>query len=193
MRVLLARHGETDWNVRKWVQGGNDIPLNEKGLRQAERLGKLLAGKSIQGVYTSTLSRARMTAEIAAKHINVPCEPRPGLEEICLGDWEGHSWDEIESGWRDLHRRWEADKRNVRPPNGETYREMLGRFIPAVLDIVREARGDVLIVTHSACMLAFQAELNRTSLNTMIRDYAAPNGKAVPVDADAILKRWSDH
>ena len=61
----------------------------------------------------------------------------------------------------------------------------------AVLKIVREAKGDVMIVSHSACLLAFQAELNRTPLERMLRDYAAPNAGIIEIDARRILDRWA--
>lgn len=191
MRVRLARHGETDWNARRWVQGSNDIELNAVGVEQAKKLGEALAGeKAIVRVYASEMRRASATARIVAERLGVPWELRKGLQEIGLGDWEGHTWRQIERNWPDVFRQWTADKRNIRPPKGETYREMLDRFIAAVLDIIRDAEGDVLIVTHSACILAFLAELNRTPLERMLRDYSAPNAEAIELDAAAILNRW---
>lgn len=191
MRVRLARHGETDWNARRWVQGRNDIPLNAAGIAQANRLGDRLAQSSgIVRVYTSPMRRASQTAQIVAERLNVPCEIRPGLEELALGDWEGHTWRQIERTWPEQFRAWTADKRNVRPPDGETYRELLDRLVPAVMRILADAEGDVLIVTHSACILAFLAELNRTPLERMLRDYAAPNAEAIELDSAQILARW---
>lgn len=192
-QILLARHGETDWNARRWVQGSTDTSLNENGVRQAERLSeKLLArGERIERVFTSQMRRARETAEIVARRLNVSLLACEGLQELNLGEWEGRTWRQIERGWPELFSEWSCDKRNVRPPRGETYSELLERFVRAVRGIARESRGDALIVTHSACMLAFQAELNRTPLETMLRDYAAPNAEAIAIPAERILERWS--
>ena len=193
MRVYFARHGETDWNARRWVQGCTDTELNAAGIAQAERLGSTLKEKGIgiTCVYTSELKRAHTTGSIVARRLGVPCEARPGLQEINLGDWEGHTWRQIEREWPELHRDWETRKRITRPPNGENYVELLERFVAAVLKIVREAKGDVMIVSHSACLLAFQAELNRTPLERMLRDYAAPNAGIIEIDARRILDRWA--
>lgn len=191
-RILFARHGETDWNMHRWVQGHTDTELNAAGIRQAERLGERLARAhvGVARVYTSEMRRARVTGEIVARRLGVECEARAGLQELNLGDWEGCTWRGIERGWPELFARWSADKREVRPPNGETYRELLDRFVGAVLEIVDESEGEVLIVSHSACMLSFQAELNRTPLERMLADYAAPNAEAIAIDADRILNRW---
>ena len=194
MRVYFARHGETEWNAFRRVQGSTDIPLNATGIAQAERLGDALKaqGAKIACVYTSELRRARMTGEIVAGKLDAPCVARPGLQEIALGDWEGCTWRQIAQRWPEIYESWETKKRTTRPPNGENYVELLERFVGAVLKIVREAEGDVMIVSHSACMLAFQAELNRTPLERMMKEYAAPNAEAIVIDGERILKRWSE-
>lgn len=193
MRVYFARHGETDWNAHRWVQGSTDTLLNAAGIAQAEKLGETLKarGAQIKCVYTSELRRAQTTGKIVARKLGVPCESRPGLQEIGLGDWEGRTWRQIEHEWPELHKDWETRKRSTRPPNGETYVELLERFVGAVLKIVREAQGDVMIVSHSACLLAFQAELNRTPLERMLKDYTAPNAGVIEIDAQRILDRWA--
>ena len=192
MKLYLARHGETDWNRRRWVQGSTDTELNAVGMAQAEQLGETLAAEGIVRVYTSAMRRAGMTAQIVAARLGVPCEVRPGLQEIGLGEWEGHSWPQIRAGWPEAYAAWNADRLHVRPPQGESYGDLLARFVPAVTGILRAAEGDVLVVTHSACMLAFQAELNRTPLVGMERDYAAPNARAIAFDAARILRRWPE-
>ena len=191
MKVYFARHGETEWNARRWVQGWSDTELNAVGLEQARRLGENLAARSnIVHVYSSRMRRAHTTAQIVARRLGVPCESRQGLQEIALGDWEGSTWRQIECCWPEAYGSWQRDKRNCAPPNGESYSDVLRRFVPAVLKILKEAKGDVLIVAHSGCLLAFQAELNGTPLETMHRDYSAPNGGAFSIDAQRILERW---
>ena len=73
MRLFFARHGETDWNAQKLIQGSTDIELNENGLAQAHALAKALAGTGIQCVYTSKLKRASVTAGIVAEALGIPC------------------------------------------------------------------------------------------------------------------------
>lgn len=191
MRIWLARHGETDWNAHRRVQGQSDIPLNAAGEAQARALGDFLRREAdIARVYTSEMRRARATAQIVAEALGAPVEARSGLQEMGLGAWEGHSWQEIRRRWPELHARWTVSRRGVRPPGGETYQEVLARFVPAVVRIAREARGEALIVTHSACMVSFLAELNSTPLETMFDDYRAPNAGAVAVARERVLRRF---
>lgn len=194
MRIYFARHGETEWNARRWVQGSTDTALNSVGEEQARRLAETLAALEtpITYVYSSEMQRAKRTGQIVAERLGVPFEPRPGLQELNLGDWEGHTWRQIEKGWPEEYRYWEDYKSIARAPNGECYDELLERFVGAVLRIVREAKGDVLIVSHSACMLSFQAALNRTPIESMLKDYCAPNAEAIVIDADRILARWAE-
>lgn len=190
MKIWLARHGETDWNVRRIMQGTTDTELNENGLAQAARLGEAMVGKGITHVYTSHLKRARCTAQIVADRLGVPCEVREGLYETALGAWEGKFWTQICEETPELAQRWEKDRRNTRAPGGEMYQDVLDRVIPAVLRIVREAEADVMIVSHNGTIKAFLAELYCTPLETMGRDYPTPNAGAIEVDAAKILERF---
>ncbi len=89
-RFLLIRHGQTPWNVERRVQGLTDIPLNEEGVLQAQRLAERLKSETIHHVYSSHLSRARQTAEIvAAHHPNAPFELLEDLAEFGMGPVEG--------------------------------------------------------------------------------------------------------
>lgn len=85
MKIWLARHGETDWNVQRLMQGATDTELNENGLAQARRLGEQMADQGIAHVYTSRLQRASRTAQIVADRLGVPCEVRENLHETELG------------------------------------------------------------------------------------------------------------
>lgn len=85
--ILFARHGETDWNLWRRVQGSTDTALNESGVRQAEKLGEKLKGEGIARIFTSEMQRARETAQIVASRLQIPVEPRAGLQELNLGDW----------------------------------------------------------------------------------------------------------
>lgn len=190
MKIWLARHGETDWNVRRLMQGTTDTELNENGLAQAARLGEAMADKGIVRVYTSRLKRASRTAQIVAERIGVPCEERDCLHETALGEWEGCIWAQVCERTPEITARWMTDRRNTRPPKGETYQDVLDRFIPAVVRIIREATADVMIVSHNGTIKAFLAELNGTPLETMGADYPTPNAGAIEVDAAKILERF---
>ena len=190
MRIWLARHGETDWNVRLLMQGTTDTELNENGLAQAARLGEAMVGSGITHVYTSYLKRANRTGQIVAERIGVPSEVREGLQELGLGTWEGRSWKDIIEKEPEAVAERDKDKRFSRPPHGESYQELLDRMVPAMVRIAREAKGDVMVVSHNGTIRAFLAELYGTSLDTMGTDYSTPNAGAIEVDAAKVLERF---
>ena len=101
MNFYFTRHGETEWNVKKKIQGTTDIPLDEKGIQQAKRLAETLLEKQRNGelhldrVYTSPQLRAAETARFSAEALGIDCIRLWDLREMDLGDWEGRNWDEI--------------------------------------------------------------------------------------------------
>lgn len=95
--LYFIRHGETDWNKDRRIQGHSDIDLNPRGVEQAERLAVHIANHPISAVYSSDLKRARDTAEKLANRINVPVETRNTLRERFYGEWEGLTIDEIKA------------------------------------------------------------------------------------------------
>ena len=152
MRLLLVRHGPTDWNVAHRFQGQADMPLNDAGHQQAEALAKRLAGESIHAIYTSDLQRAQQTAQtiatIAALH-GCAVIPEPRLRELSFGTWEGLTYDEI--GQRDSAalKKWETNLRNVAPPGGESLILAIERVHPLLQEIQRRNKDKtVLVVAH---------------------------------------------
>src|SRR5215831_10645180 len=95
--ILLARHGETDWNTERRWQGHDDQPLNEAGRQQARELGASLAGRPIAAVYASDLSRAHETATIVAGELGLPVVADERLREVDVGDWSGRRMLDIET------------------------------------------------------------------------------------------------
>ena len=106
MRFILIRHGQTDWNLEKRVQGRTDMPLNAQGIRQAELVAKAVLRYPVERIYASSLERAWETAEIVRQAFlrGIPgTEPRkipevirlPELIEVAFGAWEGKTLDEI--------------------------------------------------------------------------------------------------
>ena len=140
--ILLARHGETDWNREGRWQGWADPPLNELGRRQATTLADELRETPFDAVYTSDLKRAHQTAEIVAAPHGVPVVADPQLREIDIGSWSGLTKPEIEERFPDGER-----------PDGETRDQHAARVVAAVERIAREHPGErILIVTHGGTM-----------------------------------------
>src|SRR5918999_3118854 len=104
--ILLARHGETDWNRESRFQGHADPPLNELGRQQARELAGSLTDSGVAAVYASPLARARETAEIVAEVLGLPVETRMALREVDVGSWQGLTREEVETRYPDDFRRW---------------------------------------------------------------------------------------
>ena len=166
MRVLLARHGQTDWNAAGKIQGVSDVPLNERGREQAAVLaGRVLDAGAISAVYTSPLKRARETAEIIGRRLGLEPVPVGALTELNFGDWEGCSWEEIGARWPEQLAAYEADRNNYAPPNG-----------PFVDGLRRTAGGAALCVCHSAVMRGILAREEGLTVAESYRKIKLPNG-----------------
>jgi alpha-ribazole phosphatase/probable phosphoglycerate mutase len=146
-RIVLVRHGETEWNRRRRVQGHTDVPLNDEGRRQAHALAAELDGEEVDAVYSSDLSRARETAEILSTARAVPVVSLPELREKHFGTWEGLTDREVLERFPDAHATGWGD--------GESSDEMAERIVRVVERIVEAHEGElVLVVTHGGPMRA---------------------------------------
>jgi probable phosphoglycerate mutase len=154
--ILLARHGETDWNSERRWQGHADRPLNDVGREQARALAETLAKRGIDVVYSSDLARAHETALIVAERLDLPVGVDAGLREVDVGDWAGRLLTEIEEAdpagfqrWREGRKAWNG---------GESYEEMGERVVAAVLRLAARHPGrTILIVTHGGSIRACRA------------------------------------
>jgi broad specificity phosphatase PhoE len=151
LRIYLARHGQTDWNVARRLQGGTDVPLNPKGRRQAAELADRLAGVRLDRIYSSALQRSRQTAE--ALEGRAPLEALSGLNEQSLGAFEG-----LYRDGRDAQREAEYERRSLDPDDrldgGESANQHFTR-VEATVRRIRDKhpRGSILIVGHGGTNL----------------------------------------
>ncbi|MFZ0406828.1 MAG: histidine phosphatase family protein [Cyanobium sp.] len=152
-RLLLVRHGETDWNREGRFQGQIDIPLNANGLAQADAARRFLAQVPIQRAYTSPMARPRQTAErILLDHPGVPLTCNAGLVEIGHGLWEGQLEKEIAEGWPELLGNWKSQPHSVQMPEGETLQDVCDRSLTAWNRIAGslDPTETALVVAHDA-------------------------------------------
>lgn len=165
MRILLVRHGETQWNREQRFQGRRDIPLNATGVEQAIKVAEFLADQPLQLAFSSPLKRPWATADaICNNHGNLILRPIPDLQEISHGDWEGKLQSEIEVEYPGKLEQWQRDPASVQMPNGENLNQVWKRTRLAWQEILTttEAQfpeGTAVVVAHDAINKAVICQL----------------------------------
>ena len=145
--ILLARHGETDWNREGRFQGYADPPLNETGRAQAAGLAAELMGVELAAVYSSPLRRAFETAELLAAPHQLAPVALEALREVDVGSWQGLTREEVESRFPEQFARWLDYGKGWQ--DGESYEEMARRVVAALLQLAATHDGErILTVTH---------------------------------------------
>ncbi|NQW57411.1 MAG: histidine phosphatase family protein [Polynucleobacter sp.] len=182
--ILLVRHGETDWNRAKRLQGHLDISLNQEGITQANRLGKSLVNEPIDIAYSSDLSRAFDTAQAILAQRSIPHFIDQSLRERCYGEIQGMTYAQIEAELPDNHRAWHSRDPDFQPKNGESLRQFYQRVEAGMLQIAKAHLGQtILVVAHGGildCMFRLasgisiedqmKVDLLNTSLNRLQYD-----------------------
>lgn len=173
-RVLLVRHGETPWNAEGRWQGWQDIALSDRGRLQAGALRERFAAMSFGIVASSSLSRARETAELASGQ--VPSVQEPGLREISYGDWEGVRDVDVRERWPEMRQAWGSAPDRAEMPGGETLAAVQERAWPAFLAILDKSDGDALIVAHGGVNRLLLGRLLGLPLSSFWRLAQDPTG-----------------
>ncbi len=169
--ILLARHGETEWNRQLRFQGHADEPLNETGREQARQLAARLCDEPIAAVYSSDLRRASETAQIVAESLGLAVVVDPRLREIDVGSWQGRLREELSS----------------LPWDGESYDEHRARVVAALLDLAQAHPSDcVLVVAHGGSLRRVQeaaiGEAQPVFENCGVWAVAVESGEFRPID-----------
>lgn len=154
-RVVLWRHGRTEWNAQQRFQGQTDIPLDEVGIEQAVRAAEQLALLNPDLIVSSDLVRARLTAEQLAIRTGLPVREDPDLRETFAGEWEGLDRPTLLDRFADELARWSA-MADVRPGGGETRIEVADRMVRAITSALTglEPGGTLVVVTHGGAARA---------------------------------------
>jgi len=154
-KLILVRHGQTDWNARGRFQGQSNPPLNELGQQQAAMVGRRLAGQKILSVLSSDLQRAWQTAEIIAASRGLDMHvvhPEPRLREMDFGDWEGLTYAEIGRRFPHALEAWQQDPSDVAPPGGESLAQLAARVQSVYNDLGNAQSETVLLVAHGGSL-----------------------------------------
>lgn len=153
-RILAIRHGETAWNVDTRIQGHLDIPLNETGRWQAQRLARALAARdTLHAIYSSDLQRAHDTARAIADATGAPLATHSGLRERGFGVFEGKTYLEIESTWPEDSERWRKRDPHWAPQGGESLLQVRERITRTLHELAtRHAGEQIVLVAHGGVM-----------------------------------------
>ena len=158
--ILLVRHGETDWNLERRVQGHTDRPLNDTGREQARALAETLVDEPIDAVYSSDLARAHETARIVAERKGLDVTVLPELRERHFGTWEGLTDIEVLERFPQAHGGHWGD--------AETQDEMDRRVVSAMRRVAEHHEGErVLVVSHGGPVRSVLRHCGETNLGTV--------------------------
>lgn len=182
--IALVRHGETDYNREPArVQGHLDVPLNERGRRQAHALADLLAAPGAQrygALYCSDLARSRETASILGKALGLEPVVDARFAETDRGDWEGRTWEEIERDDPQGFAAWRAAGAAFRFPGGESLGEQLSRVTAALADIRPTDGLPALVACHGGTIRVALCQSTGRGLEAF-HDWDVPNGAVVRI------------
>lgn len=162
--IYLTRHGETEWNEKKLIQGHSDIPLNKKGEIQAKDLSKKLSHIKFAAVFSSDLIRAKRTAEIIALEKKIAVKTTKALRERYFGRFEGKSWEEDKQYQSYLNNflKLSNKERYYKKPyeDTESDEKLMIRYIPFLRQVaVAYPDKNILMVTHGGVMRVFLIHL----------------------------------
>ncbi len=167
MRLLLIRHGSTLDNEQLRYTGQTDVPLSPLGESQVAQLGKQLANEALDIIVTSDLQRARATGAAIAHYHQVPVYEDAAIREIYLGAWEGMTLAELLELDPESVERWQNEPLDVRPPGGETIKQLRDRVVHALeFWYAKYPDATVVWVTHGGVIRVLLCHLLNVDLNS---------------------------
>ncbi|MBI2918468.1 MAG: histidine phosphatase family protein [Chloroflexi bacterium] len=203
MRLILARHGETNWNRERRMMGRTDLPLTTHGQEQAQALGRALGGVTIRAVYASPLRRAMETAQAVARPHALTVTPLDGLMELDAGELDGLTPAEARIGHRPFLEQWSQGDPNLAAPGGESLGQVQERAW-AVLDSLMEChRSDtIVLVSHHFVLVTLTCRalgiplqnfrrLRSSVAGYSILDFSGPEATLVVLNDTCHLSRAS--
>lgn len=166
MRLYLIRHGETDWNIVKRLQGATDIPLNENGEKLAKITAEGMKEIPLDRIYTSPLKRAYRTAELICRDRRIPIIKEDRIREICFGDYEGlvsraEGYNIPDPDFRFFFTKTDCYRT---PPNGESVDALLertGAFLKELKQNKELLNKTILISSHGAAVRAMLCNIEK--------------------------------
>ena len=194
-RLCLVRHGETEWNAARRIQGQIDIGLNETGLRQAEAAGRWLKMAGIMALYSSDLKRARTTAEAIGQALGLVPVLVPEMRERRYGTFEGLTYDEAKVKYPEGYAAFEGRNADYSFENGESLHAMFERVTSRLKKIAAAHAGqNVVVVLHGGVLDIINRFARGNSLEAP-RDFLIPNAGLnwiAAVDGKWHIETWGE-
>lgn len=166
--LYITRHGETQWNTVRRMQGQQDSPLTEMGLQQAQWLGERLKSEKVDVIYSSPLGRAKQTSQIIGECCQIPVIYEDALKEIYLGSWEGQLIQTVSQNYTEKsHHFWTQPELYI-PVDGELFEEVVdrvGRFYEQVVKACDESK--ILIVGHAIVLKCLFMYIQKSDLKDL--------------------------
>jgi probable phosphoglycerate mutase len=187
--IYLVRHGETDWNRQRRIQGSSDIPLNSTGRAQAKTTGELLASRTWNGIFASPLSRAMETARIIASEIGLEAPGTlPAVVERNYGDAEGRTASEVDALYPG----------DAEVPGRESREAVIERALPALVQLAEDNHGkSIIVVAHggviASILAAVAPERPRTPIvNGSVHSFRQDDGTLRLINFDDPIEAESE-
>ncbi len=194
-RICLVRHGETEWNAERRIQGQIDIGLNENGVRQAEAAGRWLQGAGIVALYSSDLKRAWTTAQAIGSALGLVPHAAPEMRERRYGVFEGLTYAEAQQKFPDGYAAFEGRNADYAFENGESLQVMFARVTGKLQAIAAAHAGQtVAVVLHGGVLDIINRFVRGNSLE-MQRDFLIPNAGLnwiATVDGRWHIESWAE-
>ena len=161
MKLVLARHGETEWNKLGKFQGHRDIDLNCLGIAQAEETAMAVVKWQHSAVYSSPLHRTMRVADEISRLGGMPVVGVAGFKELSLGDLEGVTGEEMRAGWPEVYSAWRDDPAGVSMPNGESLGDLQERAWNSLIELEQSHPEDeaLIIVSHNFAIRTMVAKV----------------------------------
>jgi broad specificity phosphatase PhoE len=153
MWLYCVRHGESVFNAESRIQGQLDVPLSELGRRQGAAVAEALAAANVEAIYTSPLGRARETAEIVARRLNLPIRADDRLKEINVGIFQNRLRAEIAERYPEAFARWTSGEMDYVVPGGESRRMLQQRGCAAFRGIVAAEHQRAAVISHGRLLV----------------------------------------
>jgi len=179
IRIIVVRHGQTEWNKFERFRGRVDVDLDGTGRRQAEAAADKIAQWEVKAIYSSPLKRAMTTAQILANRLGLTVQPLEGINDMDFGEWQGLRIDEAREKYSALFDLWLYRPEKLEIPGAETLEDVRKRVVAAIDELVAKHEDQTIaLVSHRVVckvLLCHLLDLDNSHFWQIVQDATAIN------------------